>query len=191
MQQQLEELNEKKAGPDGETSDDPQPVVPEGWSEDEWNDFKDDQPVTAELHEKQIRQVQEIKDNLNDYRTQTEAATFQEQFRSTVLAAHPDYDDLLKDERTHIEDFINQQANPIVKQAYQHVYDEGTAEEVVQLVSDYKAVRGNGQSVSSRKAKEAMAITGRAPSPNVGHRGRVDPDDFDQAWEDFPDDMDD
>ena len=193
MQQQLATLKETAPDPDeSQDTGEDQDVVPDGWSKEEWDDFKDDQPVTAELQEQQIRQVQKIREDLDDYRTQKDAADFQEQFRNTVLSAHPDYDDLLKDERTHIEDFINQQTNPIVKQAYQHVYDQGTAEEVVQLVSDYKAVRSNsGHKSSISKVDQALAVTGRSASPNVSHRGTVDPDDFDQAWDDFPDDMED
>ena len=194
MQQQLESLNEKKPDPEPQdTGAEAQEVVPEGWSKDEWDDFKDDQPVTAELHEKQSRQVQLIREDLDDYRTKQDAVTHQEQFRNTVVTAHPDYDDLLKNERTQIEDFIEHQSNPIVKQAYQHVYEQGTADEVVQLVSDYKGVRptkGQGKS-SNSTADEALAITGRSASPNVNHRGTTDQNDFDRAWDDFPDELDD
>ena len=195
MQQQLASLNENNANPDDtqDTGKEAQDVVPEGWSKEEWDDFKDDQPVTAELHEKQTRQVQEIREDLEEYRTTKEAESLQTQFRGTVLEAHPDYDDLLKNERTHIETFINEQTNPIVKSAYQHVYEQGTADEVVQLVNDYKAVRpdsGHAQSKRS-KADDALAITSRSASPNVSHRGSVDPDDFEKAWDDFPDDLDD
>lgn len=191
MREQLASLNPVAGPDDDQDTGEPEEVVPEGWSKEEWEDYKDDQPVTAELQEQQIRQVQKIREDLDTQRQQQEAKVFHEQFRSTVIAAHPDFDDLLNTQRTEIESFITSQTNPLVRDAYQRAYDQGTADEVVQLLGDYKQTRSpNGRRLSS-KAEEALAVTGRGSQPNVGYSGQSDPDDFDAAWEDFPDDMDD
>ena len=171
-----------------ETEPEPENIVPEGWSREEWQDYKDDQPVTAELYENQTREVQKVRDELDDYRRQDEVKSFRQEFRNTVLDAHPDFDDLLEKEKDDINKFINDQDNPIVRDAYYRIYNEGSAEEVVQLLSDYKSARPEGgQQSTGSKVDEALAVTGKSSRPNVSYQGRRDPDDFDSAWDEFAD----
>ena len=177
-------------GDDPDTPTPPEPVIPDGWNKEDWDDYKSDQPVDAELHEQQTRQVNDLKEQLQQQQKDQEAERYNQNFMKVVAGAHPDFEEIAAKNKADIEDFISSQTNPLMKSAYQKAYDSGSAEEVVHLLTDYKAVRlqDNGQARRrQKKVEDALAVTGSPPSPAVGNTGRSDPDDFDQAWDDFPD----
>jgi len=60
-------------------------------------------------------------------------------FRKAVIDAHPDYDTL----DSKLEPWIKAQP-AYLQPAYQHVYNDGTAQEFVDLVSDFKKAQGGG-----------------------------------------------
>lgn len=184
MRQQLSAMT-APVNPEPEPENDP-PLMPDGWSAEEWQDYKDDQPVTAEIQEQQIRKVQQLTDKIDTYQQDVEQHEQHRRFRDTVLTAHPDFDDLLASQKDDIEHFIKIQENPLLRQAYQQVYDAGTAEQVVQLLTDYKHQQEapKGQTLSAR-AQQALAVAGHNSQPALTHSGRVNPDDFDAAWAEF------
>ena len=179
-------------GDDPDTPAPPEPVIPEGWSREDWDDYRNDQPVDAELHEQQTRQVNDLRDQLQQQQKDQEAERYNRNFMKVVAGAHPDFEEIAVKNKADIEDFISSQTNPLMQSAYQKAYESGSAEEVVHLLTDYKAARlqDNGQARRRQKVEDALAVTGSPPSPAVGHTGHRDPDDFDQAWDDFPDDED-
>lgn len=187
MRQQLSTMT-AQSHPEPEPDSEPEPLIPDGWSAEEWQDYKDDQPVTAEIQEQQIRKVQQLEGKIDSYQQDAEYQEQHRRFRDTVLTAHPDFDDLLARQKDDIEHFIKTQENPLLQQAYQQVYETGTAEQVVQLLNDYKHQQEapKGQKLSAR-AEQALAVAGHHSQPALKHSGRVNPDDFDAAWAEFED----
>ena len=192
----LRQKIEQREKPDEpEETPEPDTFLPEGWSQEDWDDFSTDYPVQAELLENQSRQVKSLTDRLDTTEQHLSVTEQNRVFNDSIRKAHPDYDDLLADERQQIVDFIEGQPNPTLKAAYQNIYQDGSAEQIISLVSDYKE---NGRKpagkdkppVSQRNIDNALAVPGRSRSPNniSGRAGLPDEDDFDGGWDYFSDD---
>ena len=172
----------------------PEPVplpLPEGWKQEDWDDYSADHPVEAELLEQQNRQVQQLKEKVDVTERQEQERRAQETHEQAIRQVHGDYYELLGKERTQLETFITHQANPILRQAYQAVYQSGNAQQVTDLITAYKANRGERPSSDSdhRRIDDALAVPSRAPMPSssAGRSGLPDSDDFDAAWDYFSD----
>ncbi|WP_420588231.1 hypothetical protein [Bacterioplanoides sp.] len=169
--------------------------LPDGWSQEDWEDFSADYPVQAELLEQQSRQVRQLNDRMQTTETHISVSEQNKEFEDTILKAHPDYDDLLANERQQIVDFIEGQPNPTLKSAYQQVYQNGSAEQIIDLVTDYKEhgrqpAGKNEPPVSSSTVNNALAVPGRSRSPSniTGKSGMPDANDFSGSWNYFSDD---
>ena len=199
FEEHIEELREKVAAQEapeetGEPEDDgSEPLeLPEGWNQDDWQDFSADYPVQAELYSKQLRQVQQLSQRLDNSEQRNHAERQAREADQAILSAHPDYRELLSSERQQIVEFIEGQKNPVLKSAYHQIYNEGTADQIIDLVSDYKARGRSGQpqkSSVSQRMDDALAVPGRPAQPvNMsGRAGMPDKDDFDASWDYFPD----
>ena len=187
------QISERQKQPEPEPEPEPEPILPDGWTKEDWNDFAEDNPAQAEVLQQQNRQVQQLKDDVETterQRLQQEANTA---FRTEILATHPDYDELLAQKRNDILDFINSTENPLLKAAYQNTYERGSAPDIVNLVSDYKASRkaptDAGKVKEDRRVEDALAVPGRPATPRSdGQSGVPDKDDYDGAWDYFSDD---
>lgn len=168
--------------------------LPDGWSKEDWDDFSADYPVQAELLEGQSRQVQKLSERVDNTEQHLSVTEQNRVFNDTIHQAHPDYDDLLQNERQQIIDFIAGQKNPTLKTAYEQIYQGGTAEQIVELVNDYKATgRTSGSDKTppvNSNIDNALAVPGRSRSPSKisGRAGIPDEDDFDGSWDYFSDD---
>lgn len=177
--------------PTEEPPSEEEPVLPDGWTKEDWDDYQADYPVQAELAEKQTKSVKELEQRLS--RTEQELTVKEQQrvFDETIRKAHPDYDDLLASERDQIVRFIEGQKNPTLKAAYQAVYKGGDAPDIVNLVTDYKASKGSGKPNNKvdQRVDDALAIPGRSQQPtNLSARAGLPPeDDFSAGWEYFKD----
>ncbi len=183
---------ESKQQPEPEPEPEPEQSLPEGWSKEDWNDFAEDNPAQAELLRSQNREVQQLKDKVEVSEHQRQEEDAARTFRSTVVSSHPDYDELLANKRDDIKAFIDNQANPVLKSAYQTIYQRGSAEQVVQLVTDYKGSRSasDNAKVDDRRVNDALAVPSRSASPSAAasSSGQPDKEDFDAAWDYFKDD---
>ncbi len=177
--------------PEEESPAQAEPVLPDGWTKDDWQDYESDYPVQAELTEKQTKSVKELEQRLS--KTEQELALKEQQrsFDEQIHKAHPDYNDLLSSERDQILQFIEGQSNPTLKAAYQAIYKGGDAPDIINLVSDYKASKDSGKSTStvSRSVDNALAVPGRHQQPThlSGKAGLPPDDDFSAGWEFFKD----
>lgn len=191
LKSQLSEL-ERQPQPEKEPDPEPEPelTLPEGWTKEDWDDFSADNPAQAEILQTQTRQVQQLKDTVETSEQQRQQQEAVQAFRSEILAAHSDYDEVLANQRDDIVSFINQQANPVLKSAYQTIYERGSAAEVASLMTDYKAARASPDNapVDDRRVDDALAVPSRPSVPAANSRsGAPDKEDFDGSWDYFPD----
>ena len=160
------------------------PVLPEGWTQDDWEDFATDSPTEAELLQANAREQHRLRQRLDDYDRHQSQQESINAFRQTVLTAHPDYEPLMAQEGDQVRAFIDNQPNPLVKKAYQQVYQQGTAEEVVELVNQYKLSRNR----PDNRISDSLAVPSRSPVPDVSRYGGLpDANDEDAAWDYFDD----
>ena len=186
MRGQLEQASQPEEPPP-----EPEPEIPEGWSKEDWDDYQSDNPVSAELHTQQSREVRQLRETLDQTVNQQNTERLQREFNSTVQATHPDYLELLSNERTDIRTFIESEKNPLLREKYESVYRSGTAEEVVSLVSSYKASKPTGDDLKQeqrRQEDDAIAVPSSSPLPSGDRAGMPDKDDVDAAWDHFTDD---
>ena len=193
FQDSLEDMRTKLASLEAskqvEPEPEPEPVkpaLPEGWTQEDWDDYRSDNPVGAELFETQNREVEQLKETVNQNTQQQQMDKAQREFNSTVMTAHPDYLELLDNKRQDILSFIEAEPNPLLQQAYKGVYQQGTAEQVSELMTAYKANRGNDSApnLQQRRVQDALAVPNRSGNPNskMGKNGLPGEDDFDSAW---------
>ena len=186
---------ESRQTPEPETPEKPEPLpLPEGWTQEDWDDFEADYPAQAEVLAQQSRQVQQLRERVDH----SEQVITQEQqakeFDNSIRQAHPDYDELLTNEREQIVSFIEGQTNPTLKSAYQFIYQQGDAQSIIDLVSDYKE-RGRKADppdkppANKQRIDDALAVPGRSPAPaNPNARAGIpDESNFDDAWNYFSD----
>ncbi len=166
-------------------------ILPDNWTKEDWDDFAEDNPVQAELLQNQTRQVQQLRENVETSEQQRLQKEQSDRFKTEIMSVHPDYEELLSNKRDDIVNFINSTESPLLKSAYQNTYERGSASDIVSLVSDYKAARApktNGK-VSDRRLDDALAVPSRPATPRSdGRAGVPDKDDYDGAWDYFPDD---
>jgi len=191
LKSQLSEL-EGQRQPAEAPAPEPEPelTLPDGWSKEDWEDFSADNPAQAELLQTQTRQVQQLRETVEASEQQRQQQEAMQAFRSEILAAHSDYDEVLATQRDDIVSFINAQANPVLKSAYQAIYERGSASEVASLMTDYKASRASPDKapVDDRRVDDALAVPGRSAVPAANSRsGAPDKDDYDGSWDYFPD----
>lgn len=188
---ELEASHAPDQTPDKDKSE-PLPL-PDGWTKEDWDDFEADYPVQAELLAQQNRQVQQLRERVDH----TEQVTTQDlqarEFNDSIRKAHPDYDELLSNERDQIVSFIEGQANPTLKSAYQFIYRQGDAAGIIDLVTDYKERGRKADPPDKPPAKsrvdDALAVPGRSPTPaNHNAKGGLpDEADFENSWNYFSD----
>ena len=176
-------------GPEPEPEPEPETVLPEGWTKEDWDDYQSDNPVGAELHQQQNREVQQLKEQLGQSVAEQERDKLQREFNTAVMVEHPDYLELLETKRDDIQDFIKGETNPLLKETYGRIYEQGNAEQVSQLVSAYKSARSDGsQNEKQRLIDNATAVPGRPPQPAADRTaGLPGESDYDAAWDYFSD----
>ena len=174
----------QREGQEPEVSD--TPILPEGWTQADWEDFATDSPTEAELLQANAREQNRLRQRLDDFdRNQVEQES-RRAFRSRVLDAHPDYEPMMASEGAQFKKFVEQQQNPLVKKAYQQVYQQGTADEVIELVNQYKLSRRGSD--TDRRINESLAVTSRSSMPaSNSYGGLPDINDEDAAWDYFDD----
>ncbi len=191
LKQQISKLT-----PDEPKAPQEEPLLPQGWSQEDWDDFSADYPAQAELLEQQSRQVKTLTERVDNTENHLSVTEQNRIFNDAIHAAHPDYDDLLNNERQQITNFIAGQKNTTLKTAYEQIYQGGSAEQIIELVNDYKATgRTSGTDKSPPVNKQsnidnALAVPGRSRSPRniAGKSGIPDEDDFSGGWNYFSDD---
>ena len=199
FEEHIDELREKisaREKPNEPQTPEEEPFMPDGWTKEDWEDFEADYPVQAELLEQQSRQVKNLTERVDSTENHISVTEQNKAFEDTIRKAHSDYDDLLSNERQQILDFIEGQQNPTLKAAYQQVYQGGSAEQIIDLVTDYKQ-RGRPDAGkqkppvnSSANMDHALAVPGRSRSPSniTGKAGMPAEDDFSGGWNYFSDD---
>ena len=163
------------------------PVLPEGWNARDWEDFATDSPTEAELLQANAREQAKIRQRLDTFEQQQLQQASLNAFRQTIMDAHPDYDALMASEGEQVRQFIDGQSNSLVKKAYQQVYLQGTADEVVELVNQYKLSKGKPEMLE-RRVRDSLAVPSRSPVPDTNKYGGLpDENDEDGAWDYFDD----
>jgi hypothetical protein len=175
------------------------------------NDDTDDASVTAFLEEfpelaapiqKMIEKVtrqhgKKVADDITsnvDRRLAPIAQTVQEttvaKHVSTIRAAHNDFEALVQGE--DLQTWINEQPK-YMQPALRDVYERGYAEDVVDMLTQYKDSRGLTSQVADHKANSptpqpivkkqpTAAVKSRHSTPPTTPRGQIAEDDFDGAW---------
>lgn len=137
----------------------------------------------------QVQQyVKPLKDTITQLQAQLEA-TDTDTHVAAITAAHADYDAVYDD----VLKWVGEQS-PARKKAFQTVVDEGTAEEVSDLISVFKEAKGlkpagtvvNSTSpaappAANKAAERLKAVPSRRTAPTTA----ADPNDFDSAFEEF------
>ncbi len=167
-------------------------ALPEGWTPQDWDDFSADNPIQAEFLKDQSRKVRELTDRLDTSEKRSMAQTQKDVFDAEIRSSHSDFDELMANERDEILQFIDSQPNPVLKSAYQTIYDRGSAPDIVELVTHYKQQRGTAQTQvdSQHNVDDALAVPsgGLAPGNSLGRNRLPSKDDEDGAWDYFKDD---
>lgn len=110
-----------------------------------------------------------------------------EKHLNTIRTAHNDFDEIVKS--GDVQKWIDEQPE-FMKPSLQRVYEQGYATEVVELLSQYKRGRNislgpNGQVIEQKQPvtrRPAAAVKSRPSAPQT-KQDKIDPDDFDSAWE--------
>lgn len=120
---------------------------------------------------------------------QVQRQTLQEKHYATIEAAHPDYVEIASSEDLSV--WIEEQPR-FLANAYKQVVSSGSAEDVVELLSAYKAARNkgapqkqhpeNGSGAAKKKAQAAATVKSR---PGPPPKGQPDKNDFAAAWDEF------
>jgi len=109
---------------------------------------------------------------------QTIGQTLKEKKLAKISEVHPDYSDYLNSQE--LSDWINSKPSRI-KQAYEAILKEGEAEEVIELLNDFKQETQIVSNTKPVKKKTPKAVTTKTKSPSQGKV--VDMNDFEQAFE--------
>ena len=108
-----------------------------------------------------------------------------EAFDRQVQAAHPDYFDIVQpaEGESPLVEWVQQR--PFAEAVeWQRVMQEGTAQEVVELLNAYKSTTQGGSGGSSRKGQLDAATTIRRGASGAPPRTAAPPrDDFDATWD--------
>lgn len=183
---------EGKAGSENGDGDE---IIPEGFTPEEWGEYKEDFPKQAKLalaQEKRLRAADvklESAEKLAE--TASQAAALAE-FNQPILSKHADYEEICR-EPAELQKFIDSQS-PALKRAYEGIVESGTQGEIIDLIDRFKKSLPAGDkktanednsknSDKAAKAKKALAVkSSKSSSPNV-NKGEKDMDDFDAAWD--------
>lgn len=104
------------------------------------------------------------------------------QFENAVRSKVPEYDDIMDNRSEELNAFIESQS-PAIRRAYQLTIESGTLDEVVDLLSHFKAEKLNPQQRTvERKADAAAAVKSRRAAIPMDKNGQASKDDFDAAW---------
>ena len=143
-----------------------------------------DRTVNAQLYQAVQAVLKQVNGVLAPVAASTQEITRERHF-SAIRAVHSDYDAVV----AKIPDWINKQP-AYLRPAMQRAYDEGSAQDVIDLVAGYKAaVKPAAPADLSPKpapvakpsgAADLEPVGGRRSAPNL--RGAPDPNDFDGAF---------
>lgn len=190
MRDQLNSLLDEKSGG----------FIPDGYSKDEWETFKEDYPDYAANVEKQARETRETKRRLAKVEEEIESEkvqTARKQFLAPIIEAHPDYEDIVKNQSADIFKFVESIKSPIEREVMRAVIEKGTQGEIIDLLGRYKGWRNGGNTPQRRqqndqsprsseinsRVKDLAAVPSRGSQPRAAAvRGR-DLDDFDAGFE--------
>ena len=181
---------EKRQAPKGEKK-------PDGFDDEEWNDFNGDFSSNADDNKKPAGDVTQkrIEALEQEIATRKRQEAVQ-QFEAPILTAHPDYKTILKEQADDLMAFVNGIDDPIKQQGALMVVEKGNAQQIISLVSDYKTWRDakagkpstqqpNKPAPTTRNPTAAMAVASRGGSkPNINtNTSAGNKDDFDDAWD--------
>jgi len=93
----------------------------------------------------------------------------------TIAEAHSDFQEVAQS--AELESWINQQPS-FLREGYQQVRAQGDANQIIEMLDQYKGGRQNQNNSGSRRV--AVKSGGRSVIP----RGRIDKDDFEGGWSD-------
>jgi hypothetical protein len=138
-------------------------------------------------HKQEIEDIKGTLDPLYSDFTETSA---REHF-AALEEAHPDFREIR--DGGELQAWIDKQPD-YKRRAYEEVYENGAADEVIDLFSDFKAATGYRQEeppggeeekkkkkVNTEELEEMDAVTARKP-PVSPAKGRISKDDFEAAW---------
>jgi len=170
-------------------------IIPEGFTPEEWGEYKEDYPKQAKLaqaQEKRLRAADAKLESAEKLAETASQATAMAEFNQPILSKHADYDEICR-EPAELQKFISEQS-PALKRAYESIVESGTQGEIIDLIDRFKKSLPAGDkktvdednpknSDKAAKAKKALAVkSSKSSSPNV-HKGEKDMDDFDAAWD--------
>jgi len=216
LQQEIERLRAQLEG--GAAGDDPQPSTVQQQSSDHQDgtsqpqsdgtanlisEFEQEFPEVAgpvkkivqKTVEPLLQKIQQYEQKFGELEPQIQevssyvTSTAAEDHFNRIRTAHPDMDQILAS--GDIYAFINEQPDYIAA-AHLDVAQRGSADDVVNLLNQYKAARGISSETGSTtqasrtqaaRDKRAAAAEAVRSSPSAPPAGRPAPDDFDGAWE--------
>lgn len=100
--------------------------------------------------------------------------------QAEIKQYHPDYDTIINSQE--FKDWLNAQP-PLLKKAYTQVLEEGTVQDLAELLNDFKLKTGFTQQQDTKPAKKKKPKTApETKSKPTTVREPVDMDDFEQAF---------
>jgi len=161
--------------------------------EKEWPDIARAQKIAqvrvqAELEHRFAAAIHEMAKKINDQLApviqNSLSSEAREHFRQ-IKAIHPDYDGVV----TQLPEWIKTQSK-LLRDAYQKAYDRGDAEEVIELVTQYKAATGRvtpkePQPPPAKPQADPARVAALTPvgaKRTVVQPKGVDKDDYDAGW---------
>ena len=104
-----------------------------------------------------------------------------ERHLNTIKSAHNDFEDIVRSGA--LKEWIDTQPRYMIP-ALQAVYDRGQAQDVVDLISQYKAAtqRQAAPQQETQQRKPAAAVRSRQHQTPLNRQDKIPEDDFDAAW---------
>lgn len=199
MRRQLEQMQKlqdgdhrrQPAAPSG--PDDDAGFIPDGFNKEDWELFQRDFPDNAKAIKEQQQATGTVDQRLarlEQERAAREQEEARQKFEAPILAEHPDYREICEKQAADVMDFVKSIDDPLKRQGAELVIQQGTPEQIIALVSDFKhwkagkAKPGKPQTQPTRDPSAATAVPSRGGSrASVAASGALHKDDYDAAWD--------
>lgn len=142
------------------------------------------QKLVKPVQEK-LEQIEKQREDAERRQREAEEQKAYEAFESSIRAQVPEYDQFMTDEGVaELEAFVEAQS-PVLRRAYRLAIDNGTADEVVEMLTHFKRhkTENSQQRDVDRKADAATAVPSRRTAIPMDKNSRSSKDNFDEAWE--------
>lgn len=167
-------------GQQGGQQETPQQQAPKDWTEyltdeekqvldkynEEWSEVSEAEQIRVNAVARQTREqvLGEVNQALAPIVEHVRQSQVQEHF-TKIRQAHEDFDDL---KQGPLQEWVNKQTNPMVRNAAQQVLQQGSADDVIGLIDLYKRDVGSQETGKTTGAAPDVPASSQVPAKNGG-----------------------